>query len=80
VGALWEYMLGEYARHFSRANIERTVPLGVSDGSYEFLLFGTEYRHWFPRMCEYGFTAGVDFNPVIFERVQMERGRSKATG
>ncbi len=42
---------------------------------HEFLKVSTEYRHWFPRMCEYGFTEGQDFNPVIFERVQNEGGR-----
>jgi phage anti-repressor protein len=35
----------------------------------------TEYRHWFPRMCEYGFKEGKDFNPVIFDRVEIEGGR-----
>ena len=42
---------------------------------HKYLEVSTEYRHWFPRMCEYGFTGGVDFNPVIFERVQMEGSR-----
>lgn len=28
---------------------------------HEFLQIGTEYRKWFPRMCEYGFTENVDF-------------------
>lgn len=42
---------------------------------HEKLGIGTEYRHWFPRMCEYGFEEGVDFNPVIFERVQSEGER-----
>ena len=35
----------------------------------------TEYRHWFPRMCEYGFLEGVDFNPVIFDRLETEGDR-----
>lgn len=35
----------------------------------------TEYRHWFPRMCEYGFTEGEDFNPVKIDRIQEEGGR-----
>jgi anti-repressor protein len=39
---------------------------------HQFLEVGTDFRHWFPRMCEYGFTEGVDFNPVIFDQVQME--------
>ena len=42
---------------------------------HEKLAVQTEYRHWFPRMCEYGFTEGVDFNSVIFDRVEKEGGR-----
>lgn len=42
---------------------------------HEFLEVGADYRHWFPRMCGYGFVKGQDFNPVIFDRVQDEGGR-----
>lgn len=42
---------------------------------HEFLEVGTEFRHWFPRMCEYGFIEGVDFNPFKNDRVQNEGGR-----
>lgn len=35
----------------------------------------TAYKDWFPRMVEYGFTEGVDFNPLKIERVQMEGTR-----
>lgn len=42
---------------------------------HEFLEVGADYRHWFPRMCEYGFTEGQDFNPVKIDRVQQEGGR-----
>lgn len=42
---------------------------------HEFLGVGADYRHWFPRMCEYGFTEGQDFNSVKNDRVQMEGGR-----
>ena len=42
---------------------------------HEKLEIKTEYRHWFPRMCEYGFVQGVDFNPVIFDRLEMEGDR-----
>ena len=42
---------------------------------HEFLEVGADFRHWFPRMCEYGFSEGTDFNPVIFDRVQNEGGR-----
>lgn len=27
----------------------------------------TEYRHWFPRMCEYGFAEGKDFRSFLTE-------------
>ena len=35
----------------------------------------TAYKDWFPRMCEYGFIEGADFNPLKIERVQIEGGR-----
>lgn len=35
----------------------------------------TAYKDWFPRMCKYGFIEGIDFNPLIFERVQTEGKR-----
>lgn len=35
----------------------------------------TAYKDWFPRMAEYGFTEGQDFNPLIFEQVQIEGNR-----
>ncbi len=43
---------------------------------HRFLEVGTEYRHWFRRMCEYGFTEGADFNPVKIDRVQQEGNRT----
>ena len=35
----------------------------------------TDYRHWFPRVVEYGFTEGQDFNTVKNDRVQNEGNR-----
>lgn len=42
---------------------------------HEALEIKTLYKDWFPRMCEYGFEEGVDYNPLNFERVQEEGGR-----
>lgn len=42
---------------------------------HEFLQVKTAYKDWFPRMVEYGFTEGEDFNPLKIERVQDEGGR-----
>ena len=35
----------------------------------------TAYKDWFPRMCEYGFAEGEDFNPLNFEQVRQEGDR-----
>lgn len=42
---------------------------------HEFLEAGARYNDWFPRMCEYGFTDGLDFNLLKIEKVQNEGGR-----
>lgn len=42
---------------------------------HEFLEVKTAYKDWFPRMCEYGFTTGTDFNLLKIERVHMEGNR-----
>ncbi len=42
---------------------------------HEFLEVKTAYKDWFPRMCEYGFFEGADFNLLKNERVQNEGGR-----
>ena len=34
---------------------------------HEFLGVKTDFRHWFPRMCEYGFIDNEDYTPVIFD-------------
>lgn len=38
----------------------------------------TAYKDWFPRMCDYGFTDGEDFNTLKNERVQIEGNRQVA--
>ena len=42
---------------------------------HEALEVKTAYKDWFPRMCEYGFTEGEDFNPLKNEQVRDEGGR-----
>ena len=34
---------------------------------HEFLEVGSEFSHWFKRMCEYGFSEGVDFSSFLTE-------------
>lgn len=42
---------------------------------HAFLEVETKYADWFPRMCEYGFELGRDFNLLKIERVQNEGNR-----
>ena len=42
---------------------------------HEALEVKTAYKDWFPRMREYGFTEGEDFNPLKNEQVRTEGNR-----
>ena len=42
---------------------------------HEQLHIGTAFKDWFPRMAEYGFTEGTDYNMLKIERVQTEGNR-----
>lgn len=46
-------------------NNDRPTVLGRD--LHSFLDVETEYRHWFPRMCEYGFAEGIDFRSFLSE-------------
>lgn len=43
---------------------------------HDALQIRTPYKDWFPRMCEYGFVEGTDFNPLNFAQVRTEGGRT----
>ena len=47
---------------------------------HEALEVKTAYKDWFPRMCEYGFTEGEDFNPLKNEQVRIEGERKVLRG
>jgi len=53
-----------------KVDYSREEPTVSARELHKFLEIGTEFRHWFPRMCEYGFTEGVDYTPVIFDHPQ----------
>lgn len=53
----------------SYENAERPTVSGRE--LHEALEVKTAYKDWFPRMCEYGFTEGEDFNPLKNEQVRM---------
>lgn len=57
----------------SYENAERPTVSGRE--LHEVLEVKTAYKDWFPRMCEYGFTEGEDFNPLKNEQVRTEGNR-----
>lgn len=54
---------------------ENLEPVVSGRELHKILEVATSYKDWFPRMCEYGFVEGQDFNPLIFEQVQTEGNR-----
>lgn len=58
-----------------KINYESNRPTVMGRQLHEALEVKTAYKDWFPRMCEYGFTEGADFNPLKNERLQNEGGR-----
>lgn len=58
-----------------KINYDSDRPTVSGRDLHEALEVETPYRKWFPRMCEYGFAEGVDFNPVKNVRVQTEGER-----
>ena len=58
-----------------KINYDSDRPTVSGRDLHEALEVETPYRKWFPRMCEYGFAEGVDFNPVKNVRAQTEGER-----
>lgn len=58
-----------------KINYDSDRPTVLARDLHEALEVKTAYKDWFPRMCEYGFTEGIDFNPLKNERVQFEGNR-----
>lgn len=56
-------------------NYESGEPTVSARSLHEQLHIGTAFKDWFPRMCEYGFVEGTDFNMLKIERVQKEGSR-----
>ena len=51
-----------------KVNYDSDRPTVLGRDLHEFLEVNTRYNDWFPRMCEYGFTQGVDFFPFLENR------------
>lgn len=58
-----------------KVNYESDNPTVSGRELHEKLGIRAAYKDWFPRMCEYGFAEGEDFNPLKNEQVRGEGGR-----
>lgn len=58
-----------------KINYNDEHPTVLGRDLHEALDVKTAYKDWFPRMCEYGFEEGKDFNLLKNERVQIEGNR-----
>ena len=50
-----------------KVNYENDRPTVLARDLHQFLGVGSEFSHWFKRMCEYGFSEGTDFSPFLTE-------------
>lgn len=50
-----------------KINYEAEQPTVSARELHEFLGVGAHFKDWFPRMCEYGFTDGIDFCSFLSE-------------
>lgn len=57
-------------------NYEKDCPTVLGRDLHKALEVSTRYNDWFPRMCEYGFLEGQDFNLLKNEQVRNEGGRT----
>ena len=50
-----------------KVNYDSERPTVLARDLYDFLEVKTAFKDWFPRMCEYGFTEGIDFCSFLSE-------------
>lgn len=63
-------------KNLIKISFENERPTVLGRNLHEALQVKTAYKDWFPRMCEYGFIEGTDFNPLKIEQVRIEGERS----
>ena len=59
-------------------NYENENPTVLTRELHEFLEVETPFNKWFPRMCEYGFTKGQDFQTFLSESTGGRPGQDAA--
>ena len=62
-------------RDLIRINYDTEQPTVLARELHDGLEIKTAFKDWFPRMAEYGFEIGKDFNPLKNEQVRIEGSR-----
>lgn len=60
-----------------KVNYENDRPTVLARELHEFLEVGSEFSHWFKRMCEYGFTENIDYSSFLANRSDGLPGKPK---
>lgn len=60
-----------------KVNYDSDRPTVSARGLHEFLDVKTPYDKWFPRMCEYGFSEGIDYSTFLSDRVDGLPGKPR---
>ena len=60
-----------------QVNYDNDRPTVLARDLHEFLEVGSEFSHWFKRMCEYGFTENIDYSPFLANRSDGLPGKPK---
>ena len=58
-------------------NYDREQPTVLGRDLHEALEVKTEYKDWFPRMCEYGFEEGKDYSSFLSDRSDGKAGKPR---
>lgn len=58
-------------------NYDNEQPTVLGRDLHKALEVKTAYKDWFPRMCEYGFTEGLDYCSILSDRVDGKAGKPR---
>ena len=60
-----------------KVNYENDRPTVLARELHDFLEVKTAFKDWFPRMCEYGFSEGIDYCSFLSNRSDGLPGKPK---
>lgn len=60
-----------------KVNYDGDRPTVLGRELHEVLEVNTAYKDWFPRMCEYGFSEGIDYSSFLSDRIDGKAGKPR---